>query len=392
MKDKRGFTLVELLATIAILAILAVIATVSVESILNRGKNDATKIQDELVEAAAKQYAVDECSDTCEVTINELINLGYIDEKKGTNLDKSKTLYISINKNSISVNYSNKLKDLILGENNENVNKNAPNFSSSSIDNGLFVQQGDSTKSINGQATYYYRGDVKNNYVEFGVNQKDSRGYRYDGKYFMGFPVFAKTGEPSLWRIVRINEDGSIRLISESLVNLTDNKWYAFNSNGNSSYIGSSIQTAINNWFTSFLNIDNNPIVISGTFCNDISGNYTAAKTRITNKNPSFVCPSTANIVKAKVGMITADEVMFAGGLTSKITNNTTYLENLTKWYTMTPYSSTSVYAWISGSSLFLSSYTVSSSSAYARMVINISANATVKKGNGSEISPYVIE
>ena len=103
MKDKRGFTLVELLATIAILAILAVIATVSVESILNRGKNDATKIQDELVEAAAKQYAVDNCSSTCEVTIDELIKEGYIEEKSDTNLDKSKTLSISINKNKITV-------------------------------------------------------------------------------------------------------------------------------------------------------------------------------------------------------------------------------------------------------------------------------------------------
>ena len=68
----------------------------------------------------------------------------------------------------------------------DNEIKTSPNFSSTS-DQGLYVQKDDTTKSINGKPTYYFRGNVTNNYVTFAG---------------------------MTWRIVRINEDGTIRLIS----------------------------------------------------------------------------------------------------------------------------------------------------------------------------------
>ena len=65
---------------------------------------------------------------------------------------------------------------------------------------GLYV----STATNTGKPTYYFRGNVENNYVSFA-----------------GFT----------WRIVRINEDGTIRIIMQDGIN--NNANIAFNSNNN---------------------------------------------------------------------------------------------------------------------------------------------------------------
>ena len=54
-----------------------------------------------------------------------------------------------------------------------------------------------STNTEYNNVTYYFRGNVDNNYVKFG---KDS------------------SGNDILWRIVRINEDGSVRLVTQDSV------------------------------------------------------------------------------------------------------------------------------------------------------------------------------
>ena len=86
MKNKKGFTLVELLAVIAILGILATISVVAVERTLNNSKNKANEIQEELINDAARAYAADNlstCKNGCSVSIQDLINGGYIDDKDG---------------------------------------------------------------------------------------------------------------------------------------------------------------------------------------------------------------------------------------------------------------------------------------------------------------------
>lgn len=117
--------------------------------------------------------------------------------------------------------------------------KTNPNFTSSSTDKGLYVQKGDSTKSINGKSTYYYRGQVTNNYVKF-ANR--------------------------IWRIVRINEDGTIKLVSNDRIN---QKPYDSEDRNFGKYSGSSIETYLNDWYET--NLSNYAgIETSGKFCNDI--------------------------------------------------------------------------------------------------------------------------
>ena len=71
------------------------------------------------------------------------------------------------------------------------VNSEIPDFSAVTTNEGLFKADDDYTATT-GMKSYYFRGAVDNNWVKFG---KDS------------------TGKDIYWRIIRVNGDGSIRMI-----------------------------------------------------------------------------------------------------------------------------------------------------------------------------------
>ena len=81
-----------------------------------------------------------------------------------------------------------------------------------------------STATNTGKPTYYFRGNVENNYVSFA-----------------GFT----------WRIVRINEDGTVRMIMQDGIN--NNTKYVFNFNYNNYadmyYSNSEAKTTLENWY-----------------------------------------------------------------------------------------------------------------------------------------------
>lgn len=57
LKDKKGFTLVELLATVTILGILSVIGIVSVSGLLQKGRDEHYKTAEKQMIQAAQSYA-----------------------------------------------------------------------------------------------------------------------------------------------------------------------------------------------------------------------------------------------------------------------------------------------------------------------------------------------
>ena len=82
--NKKGFTLVELLAVIVILGIIATITIFSVSDILTDSKNSLSQTQIKKVEESAKVYYLKEGmsnNDNC-VSISELISKGYIESKE----------------------------------------------------------------------------------------------------------------------------------------------------------------------------------------------------------------------------------------------------------------------------------------------------------------------
>ncbi len=78
--NKKGFTLVEVIAVVAILALLAVIAVPNVVKLFNSGKKDTMTIQENQVLDAAKLYIEDYCRNP---------------------IDKSKLSYCNENKHSL---------------------------------------------------------------------------------------------------------------------------------------------------------------------------------------------------------------------------------------------------------------------------------------------------
>ena len=228
------------------------------------------------------------------------------------------------------------------------------------------------------------------------------------------------------WRIVRINGDGSIRLIyngssttatgTGTLIDTSEQ----FNSSYNQSeYVGlkytigqqhgqttdSPILNTLQSWYTSS-NLDDyaDYIDTSVGFCSDrnmASGsswssqpsstiNYAAYGRLYTNKSPSLAC-TTSDIIAEPVGLITADEVAYAGGVYGQ-TNNGYYLYTNQYYWTMSPHDFNGSYArvfYVYSDGFLLDSY-VNGGTRGVRPVINLKADVTIT-GSGTISDPYVV-
>ncbi|MBP5204511.1 InlB B-repeat-containing protein [bacterium] len=283
-------------------------------------------------------------------------------------------------------------------------NKTAANFSNASTsDEGLHAiadYSSISSTTLDG-TSYYYRGSVKDNWVSFA-----------------GF----------LWRIVRINGDGSIRLIySGTTSNHTGTGTqlggtFAFNTNVlNTKYVGymydtntnSTIKGVIDTWYENNLKADYEGYLSNEIFCNDRSGTTSAygAKTRLyTNKAPSLECvnqsdrftlkesgnssiPGTSgagnNLLEYPIGLLTADEVAIAGGKHG--TSNTYfYLRTGQAYWLISPYQD-NAYLYVVNSDGSLASLQAGNTRG-VRPVINLKSGVKYASGFGTESNPYVLQ
>ena len=259
-----------------------------------------------------------------------------------------------------------------------------------------------------GGYSYYWRGAATTNYVKFA------------GK---------------CWRIIRINGDKTMRLIYDGATchangtSTTDSiavASTAYNSSYNrSEYVGwkytsgsqrpssitsgtnAPIKTTLENWYNT--NIGNNTTysskIADGKYCNDrnvqsgqswasapSSTFYYAAYKRIyTDRAPSLSCAS-LDTYSLKVGLITADEVMYAGGLN---TNNTSYyLYNGQNYWTMSPNLwDGSANVFFVASNGYLNNGYVNYATRGVRPVINLKADTLFASGGtGTQSNPYIVK
>ena len=269
--------------------------------------------------------------------------------------------------------------------------------------------------------TYYYRGNVKNNIVQFA-----------------GF----------YWQIVRINGDGSIRLIYDGTEkNATgvkqsiSNRTYQFNSLYNDpTYVGymygdkdgttfdevhnntnnSTIKTAVDNWYKTNIADKGYSSFVSNAvgFCGDRtlrSGDgvsttqysYFGAYKRFENNNPQFTCPepsrdlyTTADssignkALTYPVGLITYDELVFAG-MDQRHINKLSWAYSTQHYWTMSPSvfyaAGGSAREWGLYSAGYLGGWWGVNSSLGARPVINLKSDTLITGGIGTGSDPFVV-
>ena len=285
--------------------------------------------------------------------------------------------------------------------------------------------------------SYYFRGAVTNNYVEF-ANK--------------------------CWRIVRVGGDGSVKLIlhndnTAGVANPCDpannsasaafarysgtTYTSAFNANYNdNAYVGfkygtpgsntyeathantnkSTILTNLETWYTN--NLKTYESVIADTvWCNDKTNvtdtsydpssmtpnglgygtnvTYYGATQRLVSKSnsaggtgPSLKCNGELSKITSKIGLITADELAYAG-YARGLQNTTTYLqENATSdyWWSLSPFrfSGSYAYVWgVGGGSGSLINIGVGNAGG-VRPSISLKSTTNVT-GEGTSSSPYII-
>ena len=289
--------------------------------------------------------------------------------------------------------------------------------------------------------SYYFRGAVKNNYVQF-ANK--------------------------CWRIVRITGDDSVKLVlhndntsnaanpcssannsasaafarysgttylSKFNTDYKDNAYVGFmyGTDGASDYASahantnkSTILTNLETWYTN--NLASYADKLADTiWCNDkstVSGglgygtnatNYAAYNRLYSTKQPTLKCPNDSNGGKLskftvddttngngnltyKIGLLTADELAFAG-YAAGLFNSTSYLQEnatdtYTYWWTLSPSffnDSGFAYVWfIYSGGLLIENPTGGDFS--VRPSISLISSTTISGGSGTSEDPYIIE
>ena len=237
-----------------------------------------------------------------------------------------------------------------------------------------------STATNTGEATYYFRGNVENNYVSF-------------------------AGQT--WRIVRINEDGTIRIVMQDGINSNAN--IAFNSNYNNYtymyYTNSQAKTQLESWYQTNIGSkkDLASSVASGAYyCEQAKAKYSdswtsgSATMATYNKyTPDFKCSGDGNgkgVVNASVGLLSYDEVVYAGGYPYS-NNDNYYLNNpAIYWWTMSPAGFSSPYSrvWYVHTPGNIRTGDVTTASRL-RAVLNLTADTQITGGDGSKENPFTI-
>lgn len=264
----------------------------------------------------------------------------------------------------------------------------------------------------NDGTTYYFAGNPSDNWVKFA------------GYY---------------WRIIRINGDESIRLFyygkDENATSIQKNVFNSFFSNNmyagymyengvaHGLKVDSDIKIVLDNWYETNLMKYEDDISKEAGFCGDrtsttTSGGapdgtggigsaitYYGAYYRLSsNKIPTFKCEDKLDLytvdnaaekgneaLKYPIGLISADEIVYAGGRYGK--NNTKYYLYTGEYHwTMTPYSfdgsSVRVFV-INSKGSMIGQYVDSARSIYP--VINLDSEVKFS-GSGTYIDPFIVE
>ena len=362
------------------------------------------------------------------------------------------------------------LYDKILADNTTIKTRTDFNTTFTETNTGTLYKATESIAGNTPKDVYYFAGDAKNNWVKFGIHSTELvKGYYSGSATVETFRIFYsmekctssasynknctyvyKAGDPIYWRIIRTNYDGSIRLLYSGTSPDTTCGYIGgskFNSTNNDPmYVGymygttgslennrlntnnSTIKTTIDNWYNNNLSSYSKYISTEAVYCNDRelasgatynTGNttfYYASYERLyTNTTPTYNCTNikdafSGNNSEAKltypIGLMTADEITYAGGKRHTILRSPYvwyYLNNAgesitgsTTWWALSPRDwrgSVSrvwdVYGSASPGVLYFDGDVVRSMA--VRPAISLKSCIKYSTGNGSSETPYEI-
>ena len=294
----------------------------------------------------------------------------YIDGEEATKLDSSKTYTLDTNQSICTYKDGTEIPDLNISYDSETGNLTITPFTTKGTKCTLYFEERVSASDtiLANYPTVLTRGDFSTTvtatttgtiYKSLDETQYDDDGEVY---YFAGNPTDNWVSFGGFyWRIIRINGDGTIRMIYQGTsANATGIGTQTGTSTFNSSYnnnmyvgfkftsgqvhgteINSTILTALNNWYSNNLTSYADDIDMNAGFCgdrtsttdysgapNDTGGigttdTYYGARYRLyINKTPTFKCSDKSNdlytVVSSNqgnksltypIGLITADEV-----------------------------------------------------------------------------------
>ena len=317
------------------------------------------------------------------------------------------------------------------------------------------------TSTEDSKTVYYFVGDARNNWVKFGKYQKDL--IRYRGYYrttstsYYEYSTmdectsasianincteykYANAGDDIYWRIIRTNADGSVRLLYHGTSTTATDAYIGeseFSSKNNDiAYVSymygslgsipnartnqtnpSTIKTYIDTWYHNNLNTNYGKYLsTTAVYCNDRStsdNEHFGAYTRLyTNKTPTYNCTNNKDAFSGSnseakltypIGLMTADEIAFAGGVWKTNAPTWYYLNSAkrsstgkTEWFLLSPDS------WIGG---FLDVFYVEGSSYPGRLntsrgdttygvrpAISLKSCIKYSTGDGTAETPYEI-
>lgn len=207
---KKGFTLIELIAVVAILGLIALIVYPSINSVIKSSQEDSYESQTKIIEKAAGNWALDNINllpkdEVTVVCVSQLVEGGYIsNEDVKDPRDTKKEL-------SGGVEISYKSKQYIYKYNDE---ANGCSSKSAGMANSIIMNSDDGAVLVRQDG--YYKGSNPNNYLEYGDNY---------------------------WRILKVNNDGSMKVISDDGIKFSvvsdDFKDSSLDSYLNTSFYGS---------------------------------------------------------------------------------------------------------------------------------------------------------
>lgn len=213
--------------------------------------------------------------------------------------------------------------------------------------------------------TYYFRGNVANNYVTFaGLT----------------------------WRIVRINGDGSVRLVLDDVADTLAN--YNTENESYETFNQTDLFTSLTTYYDSTLS-SYDSYIANTRFCSEsgkTDNTYNAYTRIVTNQIPTFNC--LGERYTSKIGILSVDEIVFAGALYGE--ENTDYylyneeIENL--WWTssLSKNDDDNFYPFLVNENGELVDNINGSLYRNFRPVISLNRNVTVS-GSGTIDDPYTV-